>query len=263
MDNLTILKIGGSVITDKNANNALADEKNIQLIANEIAKALEISNFKLIIVHGAGSFGHPIAKKYQNSSKGIDLNGVAEIHNSVKNLNQLIINSLKSAGVQVLPIHPMSSIVADNLRIIDMQTESISCMLENGFVPVLHGDVVMDQTLGASIISGDQLIAYLGQKLKAGRIGLSSDVDGVLDDSGRVIKKITSFNFKNIEVHLKGSKNIDVTGGMREKVIEILNLSKLGFSAYIFNATVTNNISKFLSGKEVGTKISWNETLNN
>ena len=257
MSDLIILKLGGSVITDKSTSYATADEKNIELIANEILKCKKDFNFKLIIVHGAGSFGHPLAKKYQNDLKEIDFKGVYEIHESMKILNELIIRSLRRVGVKALPIHPMGLIVADNSRIKLMQTESISCMLENGFVPVLHGDVVMDKTLGASIISGDQLLTHIGMKLNAKRIGFSSNVDGVFDESGKVIKKITNSNFKNVEMYIKGSKDIDVTGGMREKVIEILNLSKLGFSAYIFNATVTNNISKFLSGKDIGTEIKW------
>ena len=61
MSDLMILKLGGSVITDKSTSYATADEKNIELIANEILKCKKDFNFKLIIVHGAGSFGHPLA----------------------------------------------------------------------------------------------------------------------------------------------------------------------------------------------------------
>jgi isopentenyl phosphate kinase len=56
----TVLKIGGSVITDKNGDLAAKTEV-INRLAEEIAKA----NLKnLIVVHGGGSFGHPIAQKW-------------------------------------------------------------------------------------------------------------------------------------------------------------------------------------------------------
>ncbi|MEM4243656.1 MAG: hypothetical protein QXP44_02510, partial [Candidatus Bathyarchaeia archaeon] len=49
----TILKIGGSVITDKNGELAARTEV-INRLAEEIAKA---NTKNLIIVHGGGSFG--------------------------------------------------------------------------------------------------------------------------------------------------------------------------------------------------------------
>ena len=63
-------------------------------------------------------------------------------------------------------------------------------MLALGMVPAIHGDVVMDLSRGACIVSGDQFVRYLAVALKCNRVGLATDVPGVLD-GGRVVPEIT------------------------------------------------------------------------
>ncbi|HVP26194.1 MAG TPA: hypothetical protein VMT26_00810, partial [Candidatus Bathyarchaeia archaeon] len=55
-----ILKIGGSVITDK-GEELKARTNVIDRLASEIQRA---NTNNLVIVHGGGSFGHPIAQRY-------------------------------------------------------------------------------------------------------------------------------------------------------------------------------------------------------
>ena len=69
-DYVIILKIGGSIITDKNSIEPKVNYDNLDRISSEIAnafnnKSLDIAD-GLIIVHGAGSFGHTPAKKYKS-----------------------------------------------------------------------------------------------------------------------------------------------------------------------------------------------------
>ena len=54
-----IVKLGGSVITDKSRENSFKQE-----IANRLSREIKNANKKSIIIHGAGSFGHILAKKY-------------------------------------------------------------------------------------------------------------------------------------------------------------------------------------------------------
>ena len=62
---MIILKIGGSILTNKDATKSEIDEKNLSRIANEIKSSLDYESKEIIIVHGAGSFGHPPAKEYK------------------------------------------------------------------------------------------------------------------------------------------------------------------------------------------------------
>jgi isopentenyl phosphate kinase len=252
--NLIILKIGGSVITEKGSISK-AREAEIDRISYEIATFRKDSDSQLILVHGAGSFGHPQAMKFR-LNEGFDAQGAYLTHVSVKLLNSRVVESLNNAGIHALPIHPMSACLLENGKLIDFQTGQIKVMLEKGIVPVLHGDVVMDRIKGGSVLSGDRIIPYLALSLKASKIGAGSDVDGVLDEKETVIRKITPFSFIDIKKSIKGSGSTDVTGGMLGKVSELLELAGKGVDSRIFNASRKGVVSRFLYGEDVGTLIS-------
>ncbi len=251
-NDITILKIGGSVITDKGADDGAAKVDRIRRIADEIAGFTG----KLVIVHGAGSFGHPQVKRFGLTGK-FDHKGSIITHMSVRELNTIVVSALNSAGVIALPLHPMACAISCNGRILNMFTDPLERMLDNGFVPVLHGDMVMDTELGISVLSGDQIVPYLALRLNASRVGIGSAEEGVLDNTGKLIPFISNENFNNIKAYLGGSSNIDVTGGMLGKVLELLKLSEQSNStSYIFNASNEGNIYGFLSGRNIGTAIS-------
>ncbi|MCX9085607.1 MAG: isopentenyl phosphate kinase [Candidatus Methanoperedens sp.] len=251
---LIILKTGGSVITEKGSISR-AREAEINRISTEIATFRKDSDSQIILVHGAGSFGHPQALKYKLKD-GFDAQGAYLTHTSVKVLNSRVVEALNNAGIHALPVHPMSACLLENGKIIDFHLGQIKVMLEKGIIPVLHGDVVMDRATGTSVLSGDRIIPYLALSFKASMIGAGSDVDGVLDEKGSVIKKITPLNFLDLKKNIKGSGAIDVTGGMGGKVSELLELAGKGVDSRIFNASRKGIVSRFLYGEDVGTLIS-------
>lgn len=250
---LIILKIGGSVITDKDSV-SVAKKDEIDRISQEIAAFKKEVKMPLILVHGAGSFGHPQA--IEHMSKGFNANGAYLTHTSVKVLNSMVVYSLNKAGLNALPVHPLSSCLLENGNIVEFQTAQIKLMLERDIVPVLHGDVVMDRVLGAAVLSGDRIVPYLAVVTAASGIGAGSNVDGVLDEKGEVIKKITPRSFIDMKKDIMGAKAPDVTGGMFGKVSELVELSKKGISSRIFNAAKKGTVSKFLYGEDVGTLIT-------
>ncbi len=252
LKSLSILKIGGSVITDKRADDGVVRINEIRRIAQEI------SGFKgkLIIVHGAGSFGHPQAKKFSLNEE-FNANGSIITHLSVKELCSIVVDVLNKHGISAVGVHPMCCMLADNGRIKTMFLDHINCMLERNIVPVLHGDVVMDHSLGTSVISGDQIVPHLATHLKADLLGIGSATAGVLDDKGSTIPIITPMNFENVKKHIKGSESTDVTGGMLGKVQEMLDLSaSTHTTSQIFDAGKPGNIERFLKGEKIGTAIT-------
>ncbi len=253
MMNPVILKIGGSVITKKGSE-SVARRDEIDRISHEIVRFKSEADMPIILIHGAGSFGHPQAMKWVN--EGFDASGAYITHRSVKELNSMVLESLTCAGIHALPVHPLSSCILENGKIVDFHTGQIKLMLERGVVPVLHGDVVMDRARGASVLSGDRIITYLALAMNASKIGAGSDVDGVLNDKGAVIKKITPPSFIDLKHHISGSSSTDVTGGMLGKVSELLELSKNGINSRIFNASKKGMILKFLFSEDIGTLIA-------
>jgi len=63
MKNLIILKIGGSVITDKFSKIPKVNLKNLKRISTEISHVYNKKKNPLVIVHGVGPFGHVIVHK--------------------------------------------------------------------------------------------------------------------------------------------------------------------------------------------------------
>ncbi len=184
---MQILKLGGSVITHKDKYFA-PDIENIKRLAKEIAESKSMS---LIIVHGAGSFGHPVAKKY-NISDGLksseQLVGFSETHQSMTRLNQIIVDTLLEAGVPAFGISASSMLVTENKRLVDIDTSIIKRCIDTGLIPVMYGDAVLDTQQGFAILSGDQLIVRLALEFNVERVIFGSDVDGIYTSNPKLDK---------------------------------------------------------------------------
>ncbi|HJJ90399.1 MAG TPA: isopentenyl phosphate kinase [Methanocorpusculum sp.] len=231
MSEITVLKIGGSVITKK-SKDGIIDTAQMRKIATLIAPIAE--SIPLVIVHGAGSCGHPEAKRY-HIQDGVTLsnaNGIAITHLAVQRLNEEFVSLLRAEGVDAVCMHPFCMSLAKNGRLIYSGEEQIKSLLSLNIIPVLHGDVVMDTVRGACIVSGDQIVTIMAKSLNANRVGVATDVPGVLS-KGSVMPIITRENVGLID--LSTSAYTDVTGGMQGKVNELLQLADIGISSHIFH----------------------------
>ena len=263
---MIILKIGGSILTNKDADVSEIDSDSLKRIAGEIKKSLDNSSKELIIVHGAGSFGHPPAKKYRIGEPFSENEypqkrlGFCEIQNAVKKLNMLICEKFIEEGLPVIAIPASSFITASSKRITEGNLDFFKSYLKKGFIPVIYGDVVLDKDLEFCVISGDQLIQYLAGNLNPDKVILGTDVDGVYNKNPKTHDDAVLYEkFSSIEDldTLEGTTNVDVTGGMVGKIKELLFLADLGIESKIINAEIENNIYKALEDEEVkGTVIS-------
>lgn len=244
MHNRLMLKLGGSVITDK-ASDCRIDLGRLDTVASAIAGA---GGQPILVVHGAGSCGHPEAKRYRLDAGAVagHAEGIGVTHRAVAALNNEVVSILREKGVDAVGIHPLHAGYADNGRLISFESRHLDHMLNLGIVPVIHGDVVMDRSRGACIVSGDQLIRFLAPPLSMKRVGLATDVPGVLD-GGNVVPVITPASFRKLQIG--SSTHTDVTGGMRGKITELLELAAAGIGSEIFHVS---RIPDFLSGNDCG-----------
>ncbi len=243
-----VLKIGGSILTDK-SRELTPRYGEITRVAEEIA----IHPQDVVLVHGAGSFGHIPAKKYGLPHE-FNRQGLRVTHSSVAQLCEMVVDALSLAGIDCLPVHPLSCLSLRGGRIDSFFMQPIEDMLRNDIMPVLHGDVAMDATGRAAIVSGDQLVSYIAKSLQADVVAIGSNVDGVLF-SGRPLSSITRKELSEVQSAIGGSEGVDVTGGMRGKLLELLDLADLGIDSMIFNAGIKGNIARALKGEYVGTRI--------
>ncbi|OKY77129.1 MAG: Isopentenyl phosphate kinase enzyme of modified mevalonate pathway [Candidatus Methanohalarchaeum thermophilum] len=247
---MKIIKIGGSLITDKDSYKT-PDTHEINRIAREISKG--INSDRLILIHGAGSFGHPLVKKFKLNKKSTnkDLFSILKVQDSVRELNRLFKDSLNKEKIPAYTIHPSSITRTENGEIIDLELNTIRQALKEGYIPLLYGDMVLDTKNRASVLSGDRLVSFLAQELKPNKVGMATTTP-VLDKNNQKIDLITQTDLENIGE----SNSTDVTGGMLNKVNELL---KTRAKSYIFNAKKRKALEKFIKGKNIGTEVEYDD----
>jgi isopentenyl phosphate kinase len=242
---IVILKLGGSVITKKN----IPETPNHDSI--NIAAEI-ISNFapkNLIIVHGGGSFGHHFASEHGVTvTKGTHSSAkAAQIHSSMIRLCEIVNSALNSAGLSTVPIHPLSVAWKDIDSVLHFPHQHISSALGEGFIPVIHGDLILNVGLGVTVISGDEIVRNLSNSLPATRIGFCTSTPGVLDSSGNIISNLSSS--ASLEELPLDPNLIDVTGGMSGKIKQLEGITT---PVSIFNLDM---LEEFLKGNNPGTTV--------
>ncbi len=260
MNNLTILKIGGSVITDRKSSTPKVDYKNLKRIAKEVSAY----KGKLILIHGAGSYGHQIVKK-TGIHKGIknkkQVLTFAETQKLQNELNAIVCSALIKEGVPAIPVQPSASAVMSKGKMKKMNYEVVEKLLEIGLVPVLYGVPAYDENQKCSILSGDEIAPYLALKLNAKRIIHGTNVDGVFtadpnkNKNAKLIPLITKGNLNEVKKAISGSTSVDVTGGMMKKINELMKLQKKGVTTLIVNAEKKGLVKKALLGEKVRSTI--------
>lgn len=265
MKNLIILKLGGSIITQKDKNIPIVRTRVVRRIVNEISKAVKEFNFSLILIHGTGSFGHPPAKKY-DLNQGIKADptkmGFSISKRLGYQLNGFLWKILEEYKLPVVTIPPSAITISLNRKIQWMDLRMIRHFLAIDRIPLLFGDEVLDIKLGYSINSSDQIACYLASKLKPDLLIFASDVDGIYTQNPK-----THLNAKHIEtIQINGLSKLkktmvqynlsDVTGEMAGKIGFLSNfkLSKRT-TVRIFSGLIKNQVYKALNNQEVGTII--------
>ena len=100
---LLCLKLGGSVITDKE----IPYKANVERI-RVIAKYLRRIKTPLLIAHGAGSFAHTSAKKYGGKKGYRNAWGIAKVSFDAMTINQIVMEVLLEEKLPVIAFSPRS-----------------------------------------------------------------------------------------------------------------------------------------------------------
>lgn len=277
MKEIVFIKLGGSLITDKTRPyTPLLDVMDD--LALQIATTLQAQpNLRLVIGHGAGSFGHVAASEYKtrdgyprpsplihrerDTTEHNYWKGFAEVWYQASSLNRYVMEALHKAGVRAISLPPSASVISSDGQVSVWETTPISMALASGIVPVIFGDVVFDEIRGGTILSTEILFAYLVKALYPERILLAGLEEAVWEDfPARTVKieRITPKSFDDIRHGVGKSASADVTGGMEAKVREMLELAQdnPGLRIQIFSGIAPGNLVRALMGETLGTEIS-------
>lgn len=248
---LVFIKLGGSLITDKLVENSFREAVVVRL-AQEIQGALNVNpELKILVGHGSGSFGHFAASRYK-TIEGVhsqeEWRAFAHVATVAAELNSRVAKVFDESGLAVWRIQPSASAMSDNSEILQLSTLPIRTALQKNLIPLVYGDVALDEVRGGTIISTEKIFFYLAHHLPVDRILLLGEVEGVYDENGQFISEITPENYPQIQSALGGSAGTDVTGGMETKVSDMLKLvrSKPDLSIRILDGTKNDLLKQTL-----------------
>ena len=111
---LVLIKLGGSLITDKAAPDSARPEM-LRRLAQEIADASAGMPERIVLGHGAGSFGHVAAARHGLGHGPIDpgrLHGVSATQERTARLHLMVVESLLTAGAAPFSLAPSSFVCA-------------------------------------------------------------------------------------------------------------------------------------------------------
>lgn len=260
---IVFLKLGGSLITDKDLAYTLRPAKLDNLVAQIASVVKEHPELHLILGHGSGSFGHQAASQFgtrEGVTGGEAWHGFAEVWFQASALNRMVVESLHHAGLPVITLSPAASTTAHDGRISKWDLFQLNISLQQGLLPVIHGDVAFDDKRGGTILSTEDIFVYLAAELHPSRILLAGLEDGVWEDfpaRTKLIRELTPQNWVKLSLGLGRSASTDVTGGMQTKVRAMLDLVERipDLEVSIFSGEKPDNIRQALVGAKPGTLI--------
>ncbi len=251
---VNVVKIGGSVITDKNKPFSLRYDV-IKNIAREIALAYNKCRNRIVLIHGGGSFGHYVVEEH----RGLDsMESVLQTIWYMRELNMIFTDYLHYYNVPGIPMDTHSIAFIDSGKL-EINTKPIRKAVDDNFIPVLYGDVIFTDSK-PTILSGDEIAWYLAKELKPSRLLFVTSVKGVynkdpLKEGARLLYSISLKEIKDID--MEKIHGYDVTGGMKKKLLLGMLYACEGIlEVLIFSGFVKDNVYKAICGYNIeGTRI--------
>ena len=252
---LVIVKLGGSVITRKREVERIRP-KLLERLAREVAAE---SAARIILLHGAGSFGHPGARRFGlaeaptgSRSSAHRIRGAAIVATEVRRLHLEVLRALVRAGAAPASV-PMATHAANRSGALSaFDATPFGDALDRGLLPVSFGDVVPDEAWGSSILSADTIATELARRLPTRRVVFVSDVPGILTGPVGGRRSSAPEVTEELIASLRTSAGTtDVTGGIRAKAEAMLAIARAGADAGLISGLTDGALSRAIRGEAV------------
>ena len=193
--------------------------------------------------------------------------GVAKVRESMIKLNSIIVEKLIALDIKPFSIQA-SSFVFNNLPYDDRILDIADMIKDNGLTPITYGDVIYTSNGNFSILSGDSLMKIMSKVLKPKLSIFTTNVDGIYDNitNGNLVPEILLDKnadplTNNIDNKIQFSELMfDVTGGMKRKISESIDIVNLGIPVYLINGFYPERILDVINGNDfIGTSIKLKE----
>ncbi|MBQ9536212.1 MAG: acetylglutamate kinase [Desulfovibrionaceae bacterium] len=257
MEQLAVIKYGGHAMDQ--ADLAAAFAKAILKLTQE--------HYPCIIVHGGGPQINSMLKNLHIESKFIDGLRVTDAATMqvvemvlAGSVNKDVVARLAQAGVkaiglsgrdaELLMCEPLDIKLGQVGKITQVNTQIIETLLKAHFTPVI-APLANGINFACYNINADLAAGAIAGALKAKYFVLISDVPGVLDGEGQVIKKLNRTKIQELR-----DKGI-IKGGMLPKIDSCLNALEQGAEqALILDGRAPASLSRYLlTGEPLGTLV--------
>ncbi len=251
---MRLVKLGGSVITQKDQPMAFRP-RVVQRLARELAPFVGEG---LILVHGAGSFGHVRAAEYDLANglrdKGQEM-GAAIVQRDVRNLNLRVIDALLKVCIPAVSVPTGSFLELEDGLMAHFDAAPFQRAHARGLVPVTFGDVLMDTERGVSIASGDLLMASLAAVFRPDLSVFVTKVDGVFegdpsDPNARLLRTISPKDAQVADTSA-GEGVADVTGSMGGKLAEAFQVAANSKDTWIIGGGRPGRLRALMEGRRI------------
>ena len=255
-DEFIVIKCGGSVLVDPNL---------FKIFIKDVV-VLNKLGFNPIIVHGGGKRINNkldelnIKSNFINGLRVTDKNTINIVEDVLIEFNKEIVDALKNQSCKtrritskeynIITVKPES----DNLGFVGtpthIKTNVLKEIIKVNEVPVV-APLGLDENNQTFNINADTVAGSVAKELKARRLMIISDVEGVLDSEKKLIPEINSDQAK------KMIEDGSISGGMIPKIDNCLDVAKNGVKAVciIDGRKKSSILFELLSDKGSGTLI--------
>ena len=263
-----VLKWGGGLITEKDRFKTVRED-----VMDHLAQQLEqvlAHGVDVLLVHGAGSFGHLKAKEYRLAEGHLEhptfsgqltqQEAIAEVRQDMLELNEHVLRALTKFDISAVSLAP--HLWARNTGPSFDGDLSLFEDAPRGIVMVTHGDVVdCDEPQQFGILSGDDLVVRLATELSGVKrlVFAMGGVEGVLSQPPSnttepiLIERLTEHHLFEGEHAVE----MDVTGGIGLKVNRGFMVHNAGVDVLLVSGEHEHRVAQACLGEAVrGTKLA-------
>jgi isopentenyl phosphate kinase len=245
---VSILKIGGSLITDK-ARDCTFRHKCARRLADEVAAVGE----PLVVLHGTGSFGKPPARRFRYMDGFLSRQRapvVSQVEGMLDDLRGQFVQVLRAAGVPAYPLTATTLFRTSRGEISACTAEALRKLLDRGLCPVVSGAIVVDEQCDFAVLSSDLMASALATALPAQRLIFATDVPGLMISGTAEPLPLLNADDVRLASWLDDGGE-DVSAGMRGKLTAGFRAARAGVVVQIVDGHVPGRVLQALSGHTV------------
>jgi glutamate 5-kinase len=240
-----VIKIGSNVISE----NGRLDDVAVEMLVGKVVELRKEGIEVVVVTSGAVATGKGILGFSGSSTTVSERQVFAAVGQA--GLMSLYSKLFHAKGYTCAQVLVTKADFRDKEHYINMKN-CFENLLEKEIIPIVNNnDTVTIQELGFG--DNDELASLIASQLNADSVILLSNVDGMLDEEGRVVHEVNGDSLESVRKYIKKEKSSGGSGGMENKFNQAVKLMKQGITVHIANGRKENSVTGIIAGEVIGT----------